>query len=119
MYMSFAVEKSSIMTSIILITTDAHKDIYVLDGPAAARPPSALCQSCTREMVDALTRNGWQASGRSYHIVFKPPKEEGKDDVTGEPLETRDDDTEETVRARIATYEVGASWLWQMPRPTC
>ena len=44
------------------------------------------------------------ASGRSYHVVFNPPSVAGKDDVTGEPLVQRDDDKEETVRKRIATY---------------
>jgi adenylate kinase len=44
------------------------------------------------------------ASGRTYHVVFNPPKEEGKDDVTGEPLIQRDDDKEETVRARLKVY---------------
>ncbi len=44
------------------------------------------------------------ASGRTYHIVFNPPKEEGKDDVTGEPLIQRDDDKEETVLARLKIY---------------
>jgi len=44
------------------------------------------------------------ASGRSYHIEFKPPKVPGKDDVTGEDLVQRPDDQEETVRKRIATY---------------
>jgi adenylate kinase len=44
------------------------------------------------------------ASGRTYHIVFNPPKEEGKDDETGEPLIQRDDDQEETVRARLGVY---------------
>jgi len=44
------------------------------------------------------------ASGRTYHIVFNPPKEEGKDDVTGEPLIQRDDDREETVRKRLSVY---------------
>ncbi len=43
-------------------------------------------------------------SGRTYHIVFNPPKVEGKDDVTGEPLVQRDDDTEETVRKRLQVY---------------
>ena len=43
-------------------------------------------------------------SGRTYHIVFNPPKVEGKDDVTGEPLIQRDDDKEETVRKRLAVY---------------
>jgi adenylate kinase len=44
------------------------------------------------------------ASGRTYHVQFNPPKEEGKDDVTGEPLIQRDDDKEETVRARLKVY---------------
>jgi adenylate kinase len=44
------------------------------------------------------------ASGRTYHVVFNPPKEEGKDDETGEPLIQRDDDKEETVRERLSVY---------------
>jgi adenylate kinase len=44
------------------------------------------------------------ASGRTYHIVFNPPKQEGLDDVTGEPLIQRDDDKEETVRKRLSVY---------------
>ena len=44
------------------------------------------------------------ASGRTYHIVFNPPQEEGKDDVTGEPLIQREDDQEATVRKRLEVY---------------
>lgn len=44
------------------------------------------------------------ASGRTYHVVFNPPKIEGKDDVTGEDLIQRDDDTEETVKKRLDVY---------------
>ena len=44
------------------------------------------------------------ASGRTYHLVYNPPKAEGKDDVTGEPLIQRDDDSEETVLARLKVY---------------
>ena len=44
------------------------------------------------------------ASGRTYHVVFNPPKQEGLDDVTGEPLIQRDDDQEETVRKRLSVY---------------
>jgi adenylate kinase len=44
------------------------------------------------------------ASGRTYHVKFNPPKAEGKDDVTGEPLVQRDDDREETVRKRLEVY---------------
>jgi adenylate kinase len=44
------------------------------------------------------------ASGRTYHVVFNPPKVEGMDDATGEPLIQRDDDKEETVKARLKVY---------------
>ena len=44
------------------------------------------------------------ASGRTYHIVFNPPKVAGKDDVTGEDLIQREDDKEETVRKRLEVY---------------
>ncbi len=43
-------------------------------------------------------------SGRTYHIIYNPPKVEGKDDVTGEPLVQREDDKEETVRKRLEVY---------------
>ncbi len=49
-------------------------------------------------------RRAHLASGRTYHIIYNPPKEEGKDDVTGEPLVQRDDDKEETVRKRLEVY---------------
>lgn len=44
------------------------------------------------------------ASGRTYHLKFNPPKREGLDDETGEPLIQRDDDREETVRHRLSVY---------------
>ena len=44
------------------------------------------------------------ASGRTYHVVFNPPKVEGKDDETGEDLIQRDDDQEDTVKARLKVY---------------
>ena len=49
-------------------------------------------------------RRAHLASGRTYHVVFNPPKEEGKDDQTGEPLVQRDDDQEDTVRQRLKVY---------------
>ena len=45
-----------------------------------------------------------QPSGRTYHVSFNPPKVAGKDDVTGEDLIQRADDTEATVRKRLAIY---------------
>ena len=44
------------------------------------------------------------ASGRTYHIVFNPPKVAGKDDITGEDLVQRPDDAEETVIKRLNIY---------------
>ena len=45
-----------------------------------------------------------EASGRVYHVIYNPPKVEGKDDETGDSLVQRKDDTEETVRHRLAVY---------------
>ncbi|HAV73433.1 MAG TPA: adenylate kinase, partial [Limnobacter sp.] len=48
-------------------------------------------------IIDRMSgRRTHPASGRTYHIKFNPPKQEGIDDVTGEPLVQRDDDKEET-----------------------
>lgn len=49
-------------------------------------------------------RRSHPASGRTYHVKFNPPKTEGIDDVTGEPLVQRDDDKEETVKKRLDVY---------------
>ncbi|WP_417618221.1 adenylate kinase [Oceanisphaera sp.] len=43
-------------------------------------------------------------SGRVYHLIYNPPKVEGKDDVTGDDLVTRVDDEESTVRKRLSVY---------------
>jgi adenylate kinase len=53
-------------------------------------------------IIDRMSgRRTHPASGRTYHIKFNPPKQEGIDDVTGEPLVQRDDDKEETVKKRL------------------
>ncbi|KAI5479187.1 adenylate kinase [Pseudohyphozyma bogoriensis] len=44
------------------------------------------------------------ASGRSYHNEFAPPKKPMTDDITGEPLIQRSDDTADTLRKRLHTY---------------
>ena len=44
------------------------------------------------------------ASGRTYHVVFNPPKVAGKDDLTGEDLVQRPDDAEDTVIKRLTVY---------------
>ena len=49
-------------------------------------------------------RRSHPASGRTYHVKFNPPKVEGVDDVTGEPLIQREDDKEATVQNRLSVY---------------
>ena len=56
-------------------------------------------------IVDRMSgRRVHPASGRVYHVVYNPPKVDGKDDDTGEDLIVRDDDKEATVRDRLAIY---------------
>jgi adenylate kinase len=56
-------------------------------------------------LIERITgRRVHQASGRTYHIKFNPPKIADKDDVTGEALITRTDDNEDTVRERLSVY---------------
>lgn len=56
-------------------------------------------------LVDRVTGR-WihAASGRSYHTKNKPPKVEGKDDITGEPLMQRKDDNAETLKSRLGAF---------------
>lgn len=64
------------------------------------------------EIVERLSgRRQHPGSGRVYHLKYNPPKQEGLDDVTGEALIQRDDDKEETIRERLATYHKQTSML--------
>lgn len=57
------------------------------------------------EIVSRLSgRRVHESSGRVYHVQHNPPKTEGVDDETGEPLIQREDDQEETVRNRLKVY---------------
>lgn len=58
------------------------------------------------QIIDRISgRRVHAASGRSYHVIYNPPKVAGKDDLTGEDLIQRDDDKEETVRHRLDVYQ--------------
>ena len=58
-----------------------------------------------RKLFERVTgRLTHPASGRSYHMIFKPPKISGRDDITGEPLMQRKDDTVEALRKRLSVY---------------
>ena len=76
-------------------------------------------------IIDRMSgRRSHPASGRTYHIHFNPPKVEGQDDVTGEPLIQREDDKEETVKKRLDVYsqqtrplvEYYRNWAAQEPQ---
>lgn len=57
------------------------------------------------EIIKRLSgRRVHEASGRIYHVMYNAPKEEGKDDETGEALVQREDDTENTVKKRLDVY---------------
>jgi len=58
-----------------------------------------------QDIIDRMSgRRVHVASGRTYHVTYNPPKQAGKDDITGEPLIQRDDDQEATVRKRLEVY---------------
>jgi adenylate kinase len=78
---------------------DAMKDAGVaLDFVIEIDVPDA-------DIIERMSgRRVHMASGRTYHLKYNPPKVAGKDDVTGEDLIQRDDDTEETVRKRLEVY---------------
>jgi adenylate kinase len=65
--------------------------------------------------ADIIERMGGRrvhlASGRTYHVRHNPPRIEGRDDATGEPLIQRDDDKEEVVRKRLEVYHAQTSVL--------
>jgi len=78
---------------------DAMKDVgvtidYVLEIDV---PDAAIVERMSGRRVHS-------ASGRTYHIKYNPPKINGLDDLTGEPLIQREDDKEETVARRLAVY---------------
>lgn len=78
---------------------DAMKDAGVAIGHVLeiAVPDAAIVERMSGRRVHA-------ASGRTYHVVYNPPKVPDRDDVTGEPLIQREDDRVETVLKRLAVY---------------
>nr|MDA3808068.1 nucleoside monophosphate kinase [Thiomicrorhabdus sp.] len=57
------------------------------------------------EIVSRMSgRRAHLASGRTYHLVYNPPKVEGKDDATGEDLVQRGDDMPDVVKDRLDVY---------------
>ena len=105
---------------------------YLFDGfPRTIPQAEALRESGIRlehvvelkvpdaDIIERMSgRRVHQPSGRSYHIRFNPPKVEGKDDVTGEPLTQRDDDREDVVRKRLEVYQQQTRPLVASTRPS-
>ena len=100
------------------ITEDDCSNGYLLDGfPRTLAQADAVINAgividavieidvADEEIVKRMSgRRAHLASGRTYHVVFNPPKIEGKDDVTGEDLVQRDDDKENVVLDRLKVY---------------
>lgn len=94
------------------------KNGFLFDGfPRTIPQAEALCDAGVdidyvveiavddEEVIERISgRRVHESSGRVYHIKHNPPKVDGKDDVTGEPLIQRKDDVEETVRKRLTEY---------------
>ncbi|XP_003748364.1 GTP:AMP phosphotransferase AK3, mitochondrial [Galendromus occidentalis] len=108
-----------LVTKMILeeLSTSLRNQSYLLDGFPRTIPQAEslhkfekldVCINLDvpeKEIMDRIQGRWYHpGSGRTYHLQFSPPKIEGKDDVTGEPLEQRPDDKPETVRARLDTY---------------
>jgi adenylate kinase len=116
------------IVSRLLITRLKEPDCatgFVLDGfPRTVPQSTGLAQAGIRidvivelileeaELLRRLTgRRIHEPSGRTYHLIFNPPKNDERDDATGEPLIQREDDREDVVRRRLMLYQIHAESL--------
>ena len=99
------------------LSRDDCRNGYILDGfPRTIAQAEALSTMSNvegvvnfvlseEEIIKRLSgRRMCPSTGRTYHIIFNPPKKEGFDDETGEALVQRDDDKPEAIRHRLEVY---------------
>ncbi|MCI6331406.1 MAG: adenylate kinase [Lachnospiraceae bacterium] len=104
------------------VSKDDCKNGYVLDGFPRTIPQADVLDKAVSELNDKIDyainvdvkddniirrmsgRRACLNCGATYHIVNVPPKKEGICDTCGSELVIRDDDKEETVKARLLAY---------------
>lgn len=112
------VEKGSRNSGPAVKPSEDPNSSFILDGfPRTSTQAEALSHVLPMNLVFQLVTpvdiilkrmaSRWihQPSGRVYNVGFNDPKTPGKDDVTGEPLIQREDDSEATWRKRLSTFE--------------
>lgn len=113
-----ALERGNGSASAVVHASDHPETSFILDGfPRTATQANALSHLLPINLVFQMVTpvdiilsrmaNRWihQPSGRVYNVGFNDPKVPGMDDVTGEALMQRDDDSEATWRKRLAKFE--------------
>lgn len=102
---SFANEHSFILDGFPRTVAQAEKLDDMLNSRKQKLQHAVELQIDDGLLVSRITgRLVHPASGRSYHKIFNPPKDDMKDDVTGEPLVQRSDDNADALKKRLVTY---------------
>ncbi|MDD5973274.1 adenylate kinase [Bullifex sp.] len=106
------------------LSQDDTKNGFILDGfPRTIAQADALSNIVNIDKVvnfvvdkEAVVkrisgRRFCKSTGRTYHVIYNPPKVEGIDDETGEPLYQREDDQPERVKTRLEVYDASTAPL--------
>ena len=106
------------------LSQDDTKNGFILDGfPRTIAQADALANIVNIDAVDNFVvdkdavvkrisgRRFCKSTGRTYHVIYNPPKVEGIDDETGDPLYQREDDKPENVKTRLEVYDASTAPL--------